>query len=129
MNDRYSPTPTMAIAAAALVVTGWLATQQAAGQTNTLGSFEDSICQDNSHGIFHECALRATRSGDPARTLNGRPDFSGYWRRRAWAFEDLEAHPVTADDFGGVSAVRFEPPDRYEMAADVRRTGGTALSP
>ena len=30
--------------------------------------------------------------------------------------------------FGGVSAVRFSPPDVYEMAADVRRTGGTMLS-
>jgi len=30
--------------------------------------------------------------------------------------------------FGGVGAVRFTPPDRFEMAADVRRTGGTALS-
>ncbi len=30
--------------------------------------------------------------------------------------------------FGGVSAVRYAPPDRFEMAADVRRTGGTALS-
>ena len=30
--------------------------------------------------------------------------------------------------FGGVSAVRFAPPDRFELAADVRRTGGTALS-
>jgi gamma-glutamyltranspeptidase/glutathione hydrolase len=31
--------------------------------------------------------------------------------------------------FGGVSAVRFAPPDRFDMAADIRRTGGTALSP
>ena len=31
--------------------------------------------------------------------------------------------------FGGVSAVRYTPPDRFEMAADIRRTGGTALSP
>ena len=30
--------------------------------------------------------------------------------------------------FGGVSAVCFAPPDRFEMAADIRRTGGTALS-
>lgn len=30
--------------------------------------------------------------------------------------------------FGGVSAVRFDPPDRFEMAADARRTGGTAQS-
>ncbi len=30
--------------------------------------------------------------------------------------------------FGGVTAVHFAPPDRFEMAADIRRTGGTALS-
>ena len=30
--------------------------------------------------------------------------------------------------FGGVSAVRYIPPDAFEMAADIRRTGGTALS-
>ncbi|MDJ0608138.1 MAG: gamma-glutamyltransferase [Kiloniellales bacterium] len=29
--------------------------------------------------------------------------------------------------FGGVSAVCFAPPDRFQMAADIRRTGGTAL--
>ncbi len=30
--------------------------------------------------------------------------------------------------FGGVSAVRFSPDGGFEMAADIRRTGGTALS-
>ncbi len=30
--------------------------------------------------------------------------------------------------FGGASAVRFSPQGGFEMAADVRRTGGTALS-
>ncbi|MCP4381258.1 MAG: gamma-glutamyltransferase [Hyphomicrobiales bacterium] len=30
--------------------------------------------------------------------------------------------------FGGVTAVNFTPPDHFEMAADIRRTGGTALS-
>ncbi len=30
--------------------------------------------------------------------------------------------------FGGVDAVQFAPPDQFEMAADIRRTGGTALS-
>jgi gamma-glutamyltranspeptidase/glutathione hydrolase len=29
--------------------------------------------------------------------------------------------------FGGVSAVHFTPPDCFDMAADIRRTGGTAL--
>ena len=31
--------------------------------------------------------------------------------------------------FGGVSAVRFAPPDCFDMAADIRRTGGTACCP
>jgi len=30
--------------------------------------------------------------------------------------------------FGGVGAVRFSPPGTFEMAADVRRTGGMAVS-
>ena len=30
--------------------------------------------------------------------------------------------------FGGVDAVQFAPPGQFEMAADIRRTGGTALS-
>ena len=30
--------------------------------------------------------------------------------------------------FGGVSAVHFAPPDRFDMAADIRRTGGTAIN-
>ena len=30
--------------------------------------------------------------------------------------------------FGGVSAVHLKPPGQFEMAADIRRTGGTALS-
>ena len=37
-------------------------------------------------------------------------------------FEDLDMF------FGGVTAVHFTPPDQFEMAADIRRTGGTALS-
>ena len=110
MHSRPTRTSMMAAALPILATAYLLEPPPASGQTNTLGSFEDSVCQDNSHGIFHECAMEATRSGDPARTLNGRPDYSGYWRRRAWAFEDLEAHPVTADDFGGVSAV-VDPPD------------------
>ncbi len=31
--------------------------------------------------------------------------------------------------FGGVCVVRHTPPDRFDMAADIRRTGGMALSP
>ncbi len=37
-------------------------------------------------------------------------------------FDDLDMF------FGGVSAVTFAAPNRFELAADVRRTGGTAVS-
>jgi len=97
-------------ALAVLAIAGLLATRPAAGQGAGLGRYEDSVCQDNHHAVFHACALEATLSGRPARTLDGRPDFRGYWRRRTWAFEDLEAHPVTPDDFGGPSAI-VDPPD------------------
>ena len=89
----------------------WGIALQAAGQTSTsLGVVEGSVCPDNSHAIFHACALEAAKTAIPQRTSQGRPDFSGYWLRRAWAFESLEAHPVTPDDFGGPSAI-VEPAD------------------
>ena len=82
-----------------------------AGQTGTsLGVVEGSVCPDNSHAIFHACALEAAENATPPRTPEGRPDFSGFWLRRAWAFESLEAHPETPDDFGAPSAI-VEPAD------------------
>ena len=87
-----------------------LSAEFVSGQSNTLGSFEDSICQDNDHAIFHACALEAASLEPSIQTEEGRPDFSGYWRRRAWIFEDFQAHPVTADDFGGTSGI-VDPPD------------------
>lgn len=84
----------------------WALTLPAAGQTgSSLGVVEESVCPDNAHAVFHACALEAAQTAAPPRTAEGRPDFSGYWLRRAWAFESLEAHPVTLDDFGGPSAV------------------------
>ncbi len=70
--------------------------------------FTESVCPDDAHAEFHACALRATPN--PPRRADGVPDFSGYWRRRGWAFENFEAHPETADDFGGPSVV-VDPPD------------------
>ena len=88
----------------ALVV--WALVQSAAAQTGTsMGEVEGSVCPDNSHAIFHACALEAARTATPPRTPDGRPDFSGYWLRRAWAFESLQAHPETPDDFGAPSAI------------------------
>jgi len=110
MDSRYSRPP-MAVAAMPVLATACLlAAQPAAGQSDNLGSYEDSVCQDNNHAVFHQCALAVTKSGSPARTLDGRPDFSGYWRRRSWAFEDFQEHPETPDDFGGPTSV-VDPPD------------------
>ena len=92
---------------AALAV--WALAQPAAGQTR-LGVVEGSVCPDNSYAIFHACALDAARTAGPPRRTEGRPDFSGYWLRRSWAFESLHAHPETPDDFGGPSAI-VEPAD------------------
>ena len=61
-----------------------LSAKVVSGQSNTLGSFEDSICQDNDHAIFHACALETAPLEPSIQTEEGRPDFSGYWRRRAW---------------------------------------------
>jgi hypothetical protein len=76
--------------------------------TATAQHFTESVCPDDAHAAFHVCARAVVP--DPPRMADGRPDFSGYWRRRGWAFEDLEAHPETADDFGGPSVV-VDPPD------------------
>jgi hypothetical protein len=70
--------------------------------------FTESVCPDDAHAEFHACARSVTP--DPPRRADGRPDFSGLWRRRGWAFENFEAHPETPDDFGGPSVV-VDPPD------------------
>ena len=105
-QDSFSRTTT---GLASLAI--WVLGQTAAAQSSSsLGVVEGSVCPDNSHAIFHACALEAAETATPPRTPEGRPDFNGYWLRRAWAFESLEAHPVTPDDFGGPSAV-VEPTD------------------
>jgi hypothetical protein len=48
--------------------------------------------RNDNHAKFHACALAAARTFTPARTADGTPDLSGYWRRRVAAFEDFEAH-------------------------------------
>jgi hypothetical protein len=101
-----------AVAGAALALAGGIASAQ---------HFTESICPDDAHAVFHECANNATPN--PPRTADGHPDFSGHWRRRGWAFENFEAHPETADDFGGPSVV-VDPPDGkvpYQPWAEAKR--------
>lgn len=81
------------------------------GFAPNLGSgqvFTESVCPQEDHAQFHACALRVTP--DPPRLTEGRPDFTGLWRRRTWAFENFEAHSETVDDFGGPSVI-VDPPD------------------
>lgn len=88
-----------------------LAVGAALGFLPGLGSaqiFTESVCPQEDHAAFHACALRETPN--PPRRADGRPDFTGLWRRRTWAFENFEAHPENADDFGGPSVI-VDPPD------------------
>ena len=103
MDKRYSR-PLLAVAV--LTAGGALTPEPARGQGQR-GA--ESACPDDHHAVFHHCALTAARTANPPRTADGRPDFSGYWRRHSWAFEEFEAHPENPDDFGGPSVVVDQP--------------------
>ncbi len=105
MRERYT-TSLLAItvlAAGASVAPGLANAQGATSATA-------SACPDDRHAIFHDCALSAAQTANPPRTAGGKADFSGYWRRRTWAFENFEAHAENPDDFGGPSVI-VDPPD------------------
>src|SRR5215210_2342948 len=40
---------------------------------------------------FHDCAVPKTRSFNPPRTPEGKPDMQGYWGR-AFTSQDIEEH-------------------------------------
>src|SRR5437763_5578239 len=40
---------------------------------------------------FHACALPKTKTFDPPRTADGKPDLQGYWDR-AFTSQDVEEH-------------------------------------
>lgn len=65
----------------------------------------DSVCPEDAHADFHACALDAGDDFDPPRAVDGVPDMSGIWRRRATAHESIHAHPRTLDDAGGPSLI------------------------
>lgn len=97
-------------AVALLALLSVLAAGGALAQSTPLGITKGSVCPEDAHAAFYACALEAAKTAKPPRTATGKPDFSGYWRRRAWAFENLEAHPPSPDDYGGPSAI-VDPPD------------------
>jgi hypothetical protein len=87
-----------------------------------------SVCPDDNHAAFHACATARLKGFTPPRTPHGQPDFSGFWRRRAAAHEDLQAHPKTPDDAGGPSVV-VDPADGLvpiQPWADARRKENVA---
>jgi hypothetical protein len=89
---------------------------------------QPSICPDDNHAAFHACATARLTAFTPPRTPHGQPDFSGFWRRRAAAHEDLHAHPKTPDDAGGPSVV-VDPADGLvpiQPWADARRKENAA---
>ena len=97
--------PGSAISLAFLTLTGLLMAQPAFSQSSSSDEYEGPVCQDDEYAVFHACAIAAAESANPPRNAEGRPDFSGQWRRRSWAFENFEAHPVNVDDFGGPSVI------------------------
>jgi hypothetical protein len=117
--------PILLAAAAVMLTIKGLAPVPAHGQAAFVAA---SVCPDDNHARFHTCASTAAKTFDPPRTPDGKPDLRGYWRRRVAAFEDLEAHPRTADDGGGVDVV-VDPPDGkvpIQPWADARRRENAA---
>ena len=119
--------PLLGALVAVTVVAVWvLAAPLAAGQGQSFVT--TSVCPDDTPAKFHPCALTAAKTFTPPRGADGKPDMSGYWRRRAAAFEDLEAHPRTPDDGGGPSVVVDPPDGKVPMQpwADLRRRENAA---
>jgi len=59
---------------------------------------------------FHECALPKTKTFNPPRTADGRPDMQGYWER-AFTSQDIEEHTAGFGVQAGPSLV-IDTPDR-----------------
>lgn len=73
---------------------------------------------------FHRCAMEKTRTFDPPRTPDGKPDFRGFWNRIVVRnMENIEEHPQTIDGSGGRSSI-IDPADGkipYQPWAAARR--------
>jgi hypothetical protein len=59
---------------------------------------------------FHVCAMAKTKTFNPPRTSDGKPNLQGFWRGLGSATENIEKHPKTLDDAGGDSLI-VDPPD------------------
>jgi hypothetical protein len=60
---------------------------------------------------FHECALPKTRTFNPPRTEDGRPDLQGYWER-AFTSQDVEEHGADGLNVQPGPSLVVDTPDR-----------------
>jgi hypothetical protein len=61
--------------------------------------------------VFHRCAMEKAARFTPPRTLDGKPDFQGFWSRiAARNAENIQEHPEGMDGSGGKSLI-MDPPD------------------
>ena len=102
----------MALAiAAGLFVSATVAAAQAPATGTAAGCPLDPV-------KFHACALPKTKTFNPPRTPEGRPDLNGYWER-AFTSQDIEEHGDGLGVQAGPSLV-IDTPDRkipYQPAA------------
>ena len=99
MNSRFIMLSVAGAAAAAVLV---LPLRAAAAQVSPVGpagtaatpgpqaSEPQHSCASDDPALFWRCAREKAKGFIPARTADGRPDFSGYWRHGTEAKEDLE---------------------------------------
>jgi hypothetical protein len=60
---------------------------------------------------FHECALPKTKTFNPPRTADGRPDLQGYWGR-AFTSQDIEEHGADGLNTQAGPSLVVDTPDR-----------------
>src|SRR5215510_14106318 len=60
---------------------------------------------------FHRCAMEKAKAFNPPRMPDGTPDFRGYWARARVSTDNIEEHPQSFENPGGVSMV-VDPPDQ-----------------
>ena len=100
MGSRFTMLCVVGTAAAAVVVLPLRAAADQVSQGGTpstaatpsqQASQPEHRCASDDPALFWRCAQEKATAFDPPRTVDGRPDFSGYWRHGTEAKEDLEA--------------------------------------